>query len=476
MRWLSRHYFFCQTGAHCFLGTSALKQDAILNMDQRLSDRMTYTTFTASTQRVRFFAASQTVPEDTFGESLAELKQLAQDQGVTLTELNLFASGLSESPEFAKKLCGIAADVFAQTAGISLQIDRIPQSPGVGLVAWEAYGIGPLAPNDETVRIDARNGVLNVEYAGLQWIHLPTSGSLLPLSDTRRGGRVHTDCLEEFRRLRERLESLELSVSFGEIVRTWLYLGDIVGPERVVDSLPEPQLEPQSESMSEPQSERPCVATTQRYRELNRARSDFFDTVTFATERTVTSGVPFYPASTGIGTDGRGILFAARALHSDRSDVQVVMLENPRQVSAFDYGREYSLSSPKFARALAVLADEVAIVFISGTASITDSESRHDDVARQTHETLDNIAALVGEANFARMGRSGYGVELTELASIRVYVKRVEEIPTVRTICETRLPSVPAIYVVADVCRPELLVEIEGLAVTSLRDNVMGPI
>ena len=51
-----------------------------------------------------------------------------------------------------------------------------------------------------------------------------------------------------------------------------------------------------------------------------------------------------------------------------------------------------------------------------------------------------------------------------DLAKIRVYLKRPEDFPKCEAICERRFGSVPAIYAVADVCRHELLVEIEGVA------------
>ena len=43
-----------------------------------------------------------------------------------------------------------------------------------------------------------------------------------------------------------------------------------------------------------------------------------------------------------------------------------------------------------------------------------------------------------------------------------------EDFEACRTVCEKRLGGVPAIYAVADVCRPDLLVEIEGVAFSSL--------
>ncbi|MDR0869752.1 MAG: hypothetical protein LBN39_03075, partial [Planctomycetaceae bacterium] len=162
---------------------------------------------------------------------------------------------------------------------------------------------------------------------------------------------------------------------------------------------------------------------------------------------------------------------SAVALATDRNDVIVVPLENPNQTPAFDYGAVYSPQSPKFSRAMAVAVDGSCMVFVSGTASITDSESRHgEDPAAQTETTLDNIAALISTENLERHGiklTAGNAIfrSLETLQCARVYVKRPAELATVKAVCEKRLGGIPVLYTIADVCRPELLVEIEGIAV-----------
>ena len=172
-----------------------------------------------------------------------------------------------------------------------------------------------------------------------------------------------------------------------------------------------------------------------------------------------------FPASTGIGTAGGEVAIGCIALQTGRSDVSLVPLENPHQTSSCDYGQSYGPESPKFARAMAVVADDFATTFISGTASITASETRHlDSVERQTQQTLDNIAALIAADNFQRHGLSGLGATLGDLALARVYLRRQEDYAAVKAICRSRLGKLPVIYVVGDVCRPELLVEIEGIA------------
>ena len=116
---------------------------------------------------------------------------------------------------------------------------------------------------------------------------------------------------------------------------------------------------------------------------------------------------------------------------------------------------------------MAVSCGNMATIFISGTASITHSETLHiGDAAAQTHETLNNIEALIGEENLGRHGLPGLGTSLDGLGYVRVYIKRQEDYARVRAVCEERLGELPTIYAIADVCRPELLVEIEGMAIS----------
>jgi enamine deaminase RidA (YjgF/YER057c/UK114 family) len=267
-------------------------------------------------------------------------------------------------------------------------------------------------------------------HSGISWIHV---SQVLP--DPDEVG-VYGRSLSAFRKMREVLKRAD--ADFSQVVRTWLYLGDIVGPE----------------------------ADTQRYKELNRARTDYYEGICFGAGH-LAPGVQgaVYPASTGIGTDNHDILMSCIAIATERDDLAILPLENPLQTSAFDYSCHYGPKSPKFARALALTSGSCATIFVSGTASITNSESRFlDDPARQTHQTLDNIAALISEHNFGRHKMPGFGASLEDLVLVRVYIKRPEDYPIIRAVCQSRLGELPTVYAVADVCRPELLVEIEGIA------------
>ncbi len=212
---------------------------------------------------------------------------------------------------------------------------------------------------------------------------------------------------------------------------------------------------------------------SQRYKELNRARTVFFRGLDFLADFLPSSNAPqsnaparnVYPASTGIGTDDVDVTITAVALDSGRRDFFVTPLENPQQTSAFDYTTVYSPQSPKFARAMAVVTNTDCCVFVSGTASILAAESQHrGDAAAQTELTLDNINALLGHQNLVNHGIQGVLGGLGGMKCVRVYVKNSTDYPLIRGICERRLGNIPILYTIADVCRPELLVEIEGVA------------
>ena len=310
----------------------------------------------------------------------------------------------------------------------------IPQPPCEGkLLAIEALGLGRGERPVEIQRVSEQ--LVIARHNGIAWAHC---AQLVPGPQS---GRVYDASLDAFQQMRSLLGGV--GVRFEQVIRTWLYLGGIVADE----------------------------GDTQRYKELNRARTDFFGDMHFLADRlppnspVALSGAPVYPASTGIGTEGRGIMMSAIGLATDRDDILAVPLENPRQTAAFDYGAKYSPKSPKFSRAMALSCGSYTTIFISGTASITDSETRHvDDAAAQAEETLDNIAALISEENLSRHGLPGLGTTLDSLGLVRVYVKRKADYPAIRAVCERRLGELPTIYAVADVCRPDLLVEIEGTA------------
>lgn len=136
-------------------------------------------------------------------------------------------------------------------------------------------------------------------------------------------------------------------------------------------------------------------------------------------------------------------------------------IENPRQVCAYHYPRQYGPRSPTFARASLAPSLTPPTLFVSGTASIVGHETLHrGDVVAQTAESLRNIEAVLAEAR--RADAAGSGLGLRDLA-YKVYVRHPGDLDAVRTCFRGHVgDAVPVVYVQADVCREDLLVEIEA--------------
>jgi chorismatase len=84
-------------------------------------------------------------------------------------------------------------------------------------------------------------------------------------------------------------------------------------------------------------------------------------------------------------------------------------------------------------------------------------------VRQQCATTLDNIAALVAGANLSRYGIDA-DLTLRDLDRVKVYVKRAADVDTVRAICARAFaPTAEVVYANVDMCRDDLLVEIEGI-------------
>lgn len=306
----------------------------------------------------------------------------------------------------------------------------IPQSPCSGSeVAIELIAAYPGKKEGlfEITRLDEQTVQLEMDDA--KWLFV---GGIIP-AETPLGS------YERSRNAFDRLENILTQQDFQveQLLRVWLYQGHLVEREK----------------------------DTQRYKELNRARTDFFAGRNFLSDLLPKEyrGGTVYPASTGIGGDDFDLVIGGIAFLSKMAGTVAVPLENPRQTSAFDYAAVYSPQSPKFSRAMCLAHNQTARIYVSGTAGITDSESRYEnDPMMQTELTLDNIAALISGENLKQHGILGFDADLSDLELARVYIKRWSDFPVIQAVCEKRCRNTPLLYTLADVCRDELLVEIEG--------------
>jgi chorismate lyase / 3-hydroxybenzoate synthase len=190
---------------------------------------------------------------------------------------------------------------------------------------------------------------------------------------------------------------------------------------------------------------------TERYRQFNAARQEALRSC----GRAHTGKVP---AASALGSPA-GAPLVVYFLAGRNAPTFV---ENPRQVSAYHYPRQYGTYSPSFSRATLLHEPEVTTLFVSGTASIVGHSSLHvGDAAAQTRETLANIEALLGQVNRASAAEP---FSLRSLAC-KAYVRRPEDLPVIQAELRTALgPQARILYLRADICRQDLLVEVEAAA------------
>ena len=220
---------------------------------------------------------------------------------------------------------------------------------------------------------------------------------------------------------RRMIESAERALRAGgadysHVVRTWFYLHDILD----------------------------------WYDDFNVARSAKYDE--FGIMPGGESGPLLLPASTGIAmvpaSGSAGILDLVAAIGPDGKPIAVKQLCNPGQKDAFRYGSAFS-------RGAVIETPEARILQLSGTAAIDDEGlSLHPGDARaQIETTLDKIETLL----------SSQEAELADICAATAFVKHAEDAALFWEILAKRgLEPFPAVCVVADVCRDDLLFEMDG--------------
>jgi hypothetical protein len=158
-----------------------------------------------------------------------------------------------------------------------------------------------------------------------------------------------------------------------------------------------------------------------------------------------------WATASAVGVDSADLVVYCLGSSSPSTSV-----ENPRQIPAWLYSARYGPRPPCFARATIATIGGRPRLLIGGTASIVGEDSRHDiDVAAQLEETLLNLASVVAAARGLGEPADRALAQVTgesAAAGIRREVGR-------RLIRADRIEMVRA-----RICRPELLLEIEGVA------------
>ncbi len=226
-------------------------------------------------------------------------------------------------------------------------------------------------------------------------------------------------------------------MNFGNIVRQWNYIPSILSVNKFENG------------------------SLQNYQIFNDIRALYFDPEMFKNG---------FPAATGIGANYGSVIIDFIAVNSE-DETTVIPIKSPVQQNAYSYSEkvlegealsgESGKKPPLFERGKLVSYTDRNYVFISGTASIKGENTiSTGDVEEQTKITIDNIKELTVKKNMESIGVAGDDTPTYDY--VRVYMKNRTDFKVVKKIVEQQMKVKDIIYVEADICRNNLLVEIEA--------------
>ncbi|MBI5325312.1 MAG: hypothetical protein HZB41_08605 [Ignavibacteriae bacterium] len=178
-----------------------------------------------------------------------------------------------------------------------------------------------------------------------------------------------------------------------------------------------------------------------------------------------------YPSATGIGENVNDCSIEFIAIN-ESPEILIIPLHNPKQSDAHKYeGKQFNSEiqietqcepdTPKFERGKIVISGKSFDLYVSGTAAILGEKSIGGDMVEQTKITIENILRLCSKKNLLEHGIDIKN-ELPEFSAVRVYIKNPEDYSLVEPLCHDLFGETPILFVLADVCRQELLIEIEA--------------
>lgn len=209
-----------------------------------------------------------------------------------------------------------------------------------------------------------------------------------------------------------------------------------------------------------PDIHRPDAPGTDRYMVFNAGRHAAFESWyggSASFDRAV-------PTATGIGFHGSDLV-----IHGLARAVPGIQVHNPRQQPPFRYSNRFGPLPPCFARATLVQEPRGRLLLVGGTASVCGEDSLHErQLDAQTSETFANLQAVVraalGQTDAADVPMpNSASASAVSLRDLRVYYRRPEDRGAVgQLVARQVLEGVPVEFCRADICRRELLIEIEG--------------
>lgn len=199
------------------------------------------------------------------------------------------------------------------------------------------------------------------------------------------------------------------------------------------------------------------VAGLENYQAFCVGRAEAFD------QHYPTGGnAPSYPAGSALGIDDGSLVIFGIAVDAG---VETHFFENPRQLPAYHYPPRYGPRPPTFSRASSSGAgiSGDGSIYISGTSSVIQSETEHPfDLEGQlatTRSVLETLIAAIEEEHTPRLSLP----DALGAAEFRLYIRDPADIDAATNWLKAHFPLNESNWrvVKADVCRRELLAELE---------------
>jgi organic radical activating enzyme len=165
------------------------------------------------------------------------------------------------------------------------------------------------------------------------------------------------------------------------------------------------------------------------------------------------------PAASAIGSQDNNLTIKFLAVANP-----IAMIENKDQIPAYRYSKVYGQIPPFFSRGAIYSNQGQRLLISSGTASVIGESSVHlDDIHEQLYQSFMNLRVLGSQPNLKKYNIH-YGFTLEDMTTLTVYYKREND----RLYLEKWVPkfiskTCHVLYHQADICRSELLVELEGV-------------
>jgi hypothetical protein len=355
-------------------------------------------------------------------ECYNELSDLLHDTEYKPFRINIFLDTIDETDYHCKSNL-IRNDLYILGNENKLPIGIIPQSPELSYHI--AIEIGMIREKDGLVQYHSHEGlnyctITSNELIEYWMIGVLSNGKSLNILES-------SDC--SFQKLKSLLDHENLN--FKSIVRQWNYVGEILNLDY----------------------------NTQHYQMFNEVRNTFYSQY---------RNCPGFPAATGIGMNYKNVGIDCYAIPKNQV-LEIIPISNPKQQDSYHYGQEVLVGAsikpkqpPQFERAILLNSNNSSRLIISGTASIIGQNTIGiGDIELQTKVTIENIDILASRSNLERQCPN-LAEYPDKYSYLRVYVKNRNDISIVKTICANHYGNVPMNFVQADICRDNLLVEIEA--------------